>query len=119
MSDDHNQASTDDRRFRGAIDDVIIIPLVSVALVVNKILRFIFSMVMRLLDYAFPFAMQVVWLPACDQGHGRCHRQHDRRRAAPPSIVRNETSAVAYVSPPELVAVAAEDQLSRVRAGRA
>jgi hypothetical protein len=63
MSDDHNQASTDDRRFRGAIDDVIIIPLVSVALVVNKILRFIFSMVMRLLDYAFPFAMQVVWLP--------------------------------------------------------
>ena len=63
MSDDHNQAWTDDRRFQGAIDDVIIIPLVSVALVVNKILRFIFSMVMRLLDYAFPFAMQVVWLP--------------------------------------------------------
>lgn len=63
MTDDHNQTSTDQVRFRGAIDDVIIVPMVSAALVVNKILRFIFSMLMRLLDYAFPFAMQIVWLP--------------------------------------------------------
>jgi len=63
MTDDRNQAWTDESRFRGAIDDVIIIPLVSAALVANKVLRFIFSIVMRLLDYAFPFAMQIVWLP--------------------------------------------------------
>ena len=63
MTDDHNQALTDQSRFRGAIDDVIIIPLVSVALAASKILRFIFSILMRLLDYAFPFAMQIVWLP--------------------------------------------------------
>ena len=63
MTDDHNPAWIDESRFRGAIDDVIIVPLVSVALAVNKILRFIFSILMRLLDYAFPFAMQIVWLP--------------------------------------------------------
>src|SRR6185295_1667519 len=63
MTDDHNPAWIDESRFRGAIDDVIIVPLVSVALAANKILRFIFSILMRLLDYAFPFAMQIVWLP--------------------------------------------------------
>ena len=50
-------------RFRGAIDDLIIIPLACVALAANKILRFILSLLMRLLDYAFPFAIQIVWLP--------------------------------------------------------
>src|SRR5215475_1079571 len=63
MTDYRNQAWTGESHFRGAIDDVIIIPLVSVALVANTILRFILSILMRLLDYAFPFAMQVVWLP--------------------------------------------------------
>jgi hypothetical protein len=54
---------TDDGGFRAALDDVIIIPLVFVALAANKILRFILSILMRLLDYAFPLAMQLVWLP--------------------------------------------------------
>ncbi|WP_249135651.1 MULTISPECIES: hypothetical protein [unclassified Bradyrhizobium] len=63
MTHDHNPAWNEDSRFSGALDDVIIIPLVSVALAANKILRFILSILMRLLDYAFPLAMQVVWLP--------------------------------------------------------
>ena len=46
-----------------SLDDVIIIPLVFVALAANKILSFILSILMRLLDYAFPLAMQLVWLP--------------------------------------------------------
>src|SRR5215813_2518704 len=54
---------TDESRFRGALDDVIIIPLVLVTLAASKILRFIFAILMRLLDYAFPLAMQIVWLP--------------------------------------------------------
>jgi len=58
----HNPAWTDESRFRGALDDVIIIPLVFVTLAANKILRFIFSILMRLLDYAFPLAMQIIWL---------------------------------------------------------
>ena len=60
---DPNQEWTNKARFRGAIDDLIIIPLACVALAANKILRFILSILMRLLDYAFPFAMQIVWLP--------------------------------------------------------
>ena len=54
---------SDRGRFRGALDDVIIIPLVFVALAANKILRFILSILMRLFDYAFPLAMQLVWFP--------------------------------------------------------
>ena len=63
MTDYHNPAGTEESRFRGALDDVIIIPLVFVTLAANKILRFILSILMRLLDYAFPLAMQLIWLP--------------------------------------------------------
>ncbi|MGC1868379.1 MAG: hypothetical protein WA720_19755, partial [Pseudolabrys sp.] len=45
------------------LDDVIIIPLVSITLAANKILRFILAILMLSLDYAFPLAMQLVWLP--------------------------------------------------------
>ena len=63
VTHDHSLAWTEQRRFRGALDDVIIIPLVVVALAANKTLRFILTILMRLLDYAFPFAMQIIWLP--------------------------------------------------------
>ena len=63
MTHYNDQARTEESRFRGALDDVIIIPLVFFALAANKILRLILSILMRLLDYAFPLAMQIVWLP--------------------------------------------------------
>ena len=63
MTDYRNPAWTEESRFRGGLDDVIIIPLVFVTLAANKILRSILSILMRLLDYAFPLAMQIVWLP--------------------------------------------------------
>jgi len=63
MTDYHDPAWTDKGRFRGGLDDVIIIPLVAVALVINRILQFILSILIRLLDFAFPFAVQIIWLP--------------------------------------------------------
>jgi len=54
---------TEESRFRGALDDVIIIPLVFVALAANKLLHLFLSIFMRLLDFAFPLVMQTVWLP--------------------------------------------------------
>ena len=63
MTDYHHPARTDESRFRGALDDVIIIPFVLVAFAANKILRFILSILMWLLDCAFPLAMQIIWLP--------------------------------------------------------
>jgi hypothetical protein len=63
VTDYRSPARTNEARFRGALDDAIIIPLVVVTLAANKILRFILLMLMRLLDYAFPLAMQIVWLP--------------------------------------------------------
>ncbi|MGB8175015.1 MAG: hypothetical protein WCF29_08425 [Pseudolabrys sp.] len=59
----HHPSSTEDGRFPVALDDVIIIPLVSITLAANKILRFILAILMLSLDYAFPLAMQLVWLP--------------------------------------------------------
>jgi hypothetical protein len=59
----HHPSPTDNGSFRAALDDVIIIPFVFVGLAASKILRFILSILMRLLDYAFPLAMQIVWLP--------------------------------------------------------
>ena len=63
MTDYRNPAWTEESRFRGGLDDVIIIPLVFVTLATNKILRSILSILIRLLDFAFPLAMQIVWLP--------------------------------------------------------
>ena len=63
MTDYQHPAWTDQGRFRGGLDDLIIIPLVAVALVANKILQFILSLLIRLLDYAFPFAVRIIWLP--------------------------------------------------------
>ena len=63
MTDGRHPAWTEESRFRGALDDVVIIPLVFVTLAANKILRLILSILMRLLDYAFPLALEIVWLP--------------------------------------------------------
>jgi hypothetical protein len=63
VTDCRHPAWAEESRFRGALDDVIIVPLVVFALAANKILRFVLSILMRMLDYAFPLAMQVVWLP--------------------------------------------------------
>jgi hypothetical protein len=63
VTNNHNAAWTEESRFRGAPDDVVIIPLVFVTLSAIKILRFILTILMRLLDFAFPLAMQIVWLP--------------------------------------------------------
>jgi hypothetical protein len=57
MTDYHKPAWTEESRFRGALDDVFIIPLVFITLAANKILCFILSILMRMLDYAFPLAM--------------------------------------------------------------
>ena len=59
----HHPSWTDDGSFRASLDDAIIIPFVFVGLAASKILRFILSLLMRLFDYAFTLAMQLVWLP--------------------------------------------------------
>jgi hypothetical protein len=63
VTHDHSPTWIEESRFRGTLDDVIIVPLVLVTLAANKILRFIISILMRLLDYAFPLVMEIVWLP--------------------------------------------------------
>ena len=63
MTDCRHPAWTEESRFHGALDDVIIIPLVVITLAANKILRFVLSILMRMLDFAFPLVMQIVWLP--------------------------------------------------------
>jgi len=68
VTDYQSSARTEASRFRGTLDDAIIIPLVLVALAVNKVLRFVLLILMRLLDYAFPLAIQIIWLPLLELG---------------------------------------------------
>jgi hypothetical protein len=63
VTDYHSPVRIMESRFGRGLDDVIIIPFVLVTLAVSKILRFILLMLMRLLDYAFPLAIQIVWFP--------------------------------------------------------
>jgi hypothetical protein len=49
--------------FRGSPDDAIIVPLAIAALTVNKLMRFLVSVLIHVFDFAFPLAMQLVWLP--------------------------------------------------------
>jgi hypothetical protein len=63
MADHPNPALAPEGRFRGGLDDVIIIPVVAVILIANKTLRLILTILIRLLDFAFPFVVQIVWLP--------------------------------------------------------
>jgi hypothetical protein len=100
VTDYHNPAWTEESRFRGAFDDVIIIPLVFVTLAANKILRFILSILMRLLDYAFPFAMQIVWLPLfAAKVLGNVIVTVINGALRFPSPFRDETSTVEYIEP--------------------
>jgi hypothetical protein len=54
---------SESRGFGGGIDDVMIVPLVWAALAVNKMVRFLILILVHFLDFAFPLAMQLVWLP--------------------------------------------------------
>jgi hypothetical protein len=57
------QSAVEARAFRGGADDAIIVPLVLVALTVSKLMRFLVSVLVHLFDFAFPLAMNLIWLP--------------------------------------------------------
>jgi len=50
-------------RFRAGIEDVIILPLVAVALVARNLLKATFSILIHILDYAFPILLQLARFP--------------------------------------------------------
>jgi len=57
------QSAIDAGAFRGGADDAIIIPLVLVAWTVGKLMRFLVSILVHIFDFAFPLAMNLIWLP--------------------------------------------------------
>jgi len=58
LHDDHGPGETR-RRFGAGIDDAIILPLVLVGLVAKTLLRWAWSLLVHVLDYAFPILLQV------------------------------------------------------------
>ena len=65
MRDDRNDrvfATTPDR-FDPGIDDVIIVPLVFIALAVKKLFRAALSLLIDILDFAFPILLQLMRFP--------------------------------------------------------
>jgi hypothetical protein len=116
VTDYHSPVRIMESRFGRGLDDVIIIPFVLVTLAVSKILRFILLMLMRLLDYAFPLAIQIIWFPLFAARVLGNVTVSVKRRAALPSRVRGETSAVENIDPTEVVVAPTQDQLAGVRA---
>jgi hypothetical protein len=74
MTDYFKPAPSEESAVRGSLDDIIIIPVVFVTLAINKILYVILLILMRLLDYAFPLALQIAWLPAFRRNSFRQYR---------------------------------------------
>jgi hypothetical protein len=50
-------------RFGFGLDDIVIVPLVALALAVQKLLRATLTILIHILDYAFPILLQVVRFP--------------------------------------------------------
>ena len=65
MSNEHDgqEVSTNGHGFRAGIDDVIIVPLVASAFAAKSVARTALSILIRILDYAFPLALQLARLP--------------------------------------------------------
>jgi len=61
-SRDHPPA-TAQGRFRADLDDVVILPLVTVGVAARKLFRIILSILIHFLDYAFPILLQLVRFP--------------------------------------------------------
>jgi len=61
-SRDHPPA-TAQGRFRAGLDDVVILPLVTVGVAARKLFRIILSILIHFLDYAFPILLQLVRFP--------------------------------------------------------
>ena len=116
MTDYHNPAWTKESRFRGSLDDVIIIPLVVVALAANKILAFHPFNPDAAARLRLPFGNADRLASALrGQCSWQCHRDCHKRRVASCSPFRDGSSALEHIDPPELVVASTEDWLSGVR----
>jgi hypothetical protein len=58
-----SQDSASPAQFTAGIDDIIILPLVAVALAIAKTLRWLFSLLIHLIDWLFPILLQVMRFP--------------------------------------------------------
>ena len=45
------------------VEDLVIVPLVVIALAISKLLKAVFSILIYILDYAFPILLQLVRIP--------------------------------------------------------
>ena len=48
---------------RTGVEDLVIVPLVVIALAISKLLKAVFSILIYVLDYAFPILLQLIRIP--------------------------------------------------------
>src|SRR3979409_2174119 len=58
-----SDTSIPDDPFGAGIADVIILPLVAIALAAKSLLKFVLSILIHIIDYAFPILLQVARFP--------------------------------------------------------
>jgi hypothetical protein len=58
-----NQRPIAERRLSAGIEDLVIVPLVVIALAVSKLLKAVLSSLIYVLDYAFPILLQLMRIP--------------------------------------------------------
>jgi hypothetical protein len=58
-----NERPIAERRPRAGVDDLVIVPLVVIALAVSKLLKAALSILIYVLDYAFPILLQLMRIP--------------------------------------------------------
>ncbi len=56
-------AGMTDARFTAGLSDLVILPLVAVALAIAKTLRWLFTLLIRIIDWLFPILLQVMRFP--------------------------------------------------------
>ena len=58
-----NERSSAERRPSAGVEDLIIVPSVVIALAISKLLKAMLSILIYILDYAFPILLQLVRIP--------------------------------------------------------
>jgi hypothetical protein len=63
VTNEEDPSGTTSEHFRAGIEDVVMLPMVAIALVVKKVLRSAWTILRHILDFLFPILLQLLRFP--------------------------------------------------------
>jgi hypothetical protein len=107
---------TSERPPSAGLDDLVIVPLVLVAVAGSKLLKAVFSILIYVLDYAFPILLQLMRIPLLTAGLVGDGMELFLEGGPPvPPRVQREARRMAGASAPAVDLAPAQHQLSSLR----